>query len=341
MIGLHLLTLLVMPVLQGTQVECDDLIFDSKVLVGNPLKDPTKRHLAVFRPKGTRGKVLPLAVYLPGFGGSSEDALAHRETWVKIVESLHEAGKDLVLAIVDGRNRYGCSQYVNSPSSGRYLDYICDELSPFVATQENCGKTFKDRLVVGHSSGGFGALRLGMARKRLFSGVVALSPDSYFDVTHKPFTLDAAIKNVGISTIRSVSAPSFAPIKPLGGDVGYVLALCADYAGNKDGTFNWMYDAKGNYRTDTYEQWRNADPAVIAERSRKPFNTDQRVYVEGAAQDDFKANIGAQKVADNLKGKGLTFTTYFPPGHHSDHLEERVVRGISWVLGAPLHDINP
>ncbi len=330
-----------MALMPDVQVECDDLVFDSKVLADNPLKDPTKRHVAVFRPAGTREISLPLVIYLPGFGGSSDDALAHQTGWANIVKSLHEVGKDVVFAVVDGRNRYVCSQYVNSPSSGRYLDYICDELTPFIQKKENCGRGIQNRLVVGHSSGGFGALRLGMARKKLFGGVVALSPDSYFDVTHKPFTVDPAVAKIGLDKIMATASPTFAPIEPLGGDVGYALALCADYAGNKDGSFNWLYDAKGHYRPETYEQWRDADPAVIAERSRKPFDPVQRVYVEGAAQDDFKANLGAQKVADELKGKGVTFTTYFPPGHHSDHLQERVVRGISWVLWAPTHDIAP
>ncbi|MDR3692710.1 MAG: alpha/beta hydrolase [Fimbriimonas sp.] len=338
MVGCLLASLLFSSAYRVT-VECNDLLFDSKVLIGNPLKDPTRRHIAVFRPSGTRGKQLPLIVYLPGFGGSSEDALTNKGMWQGVVSGLHDAGCDVVFAVVDGRNRYVCSQYVNSGGSGRYLDYICDELAPYLEKAETCGRGFRDRLVVGHSSGGFGALRLGMARQRLFGGVVALSPDSYFDVTHKPFTVDAAVVNVGLAKIQAVSAPGFAPIEPLGGDVGYALALCADYAGNKDGTFNWLYDAQGHYRPEVYEQWRNNDPAVLAERSAHPFAKDQRVYLEGAAQDDFKANIGAQKVADGLKGKGVTFTTYFPPGHHSDHLAERIVRGISWVLGAPIKEV--
>lgn len=324
---------------QAPTIECDDLVFDSRVLRNNPLKDPTRRHIAVFRPAGTRSKSLPLVVYLPGFGGSSDDALAHRAGWERIVSRLHENGCDVVFAVVDGRNRYVCSQYVNSPSSGRYMDHICDELTPYLERTEHCGKSFKDRLVVGHSSGGFGALRIGMSRKREFGGVVALSPDSYFDVTHKPIATDPALAKIPLDKIRAVMAPTFAPLDTVSAAT-YPLALCADYAGNPDGTFNWLYDAQGRFRPEVYEQWRNADPAVIAERSSRPFDPAQRVYLEGAAQDDFKANIGAQKVADNLKGKGVTFTTYFPPGHHSDHLEERIVRGISWVLGAPTQDIQ-
>ncbi len=231
---------------QAPAVECDDLVFDSRVLKNNPLQDPTRRHMAVFRPADTRSKTLPLVVYLPGFGGSSDDALSHRGMWARIVSRLHDNGCDVVFAIVDGRNRYVCSQYVNSTSSGRYLDYICDELTPYVEHAENCGRSAKARLIVGHSSGGFGALRIGMARKRLFGGVVALSPDSYFDVSHKPIAMDPSLAKVGLDKIHAVSAPTFAPVGSVDGAV-YALALCADYAGNPDGTFNWLYDSSHTF----------------------------------------------------------------------------------------------
>jgi len=318
---------------------CHDLVFDSKVLVGNPLNDPIKRHIAVFRPAGTEEKRLPLVLYLPGFGGSSDEALAQRGMWNEMVSDLHSKGADVVIAIVDGRNRFGCSQYINSGGSGRYLDYLCDEVVPFVEKNENCGGSLKGRIVIGHSSGGFGALRLGMARQSLFGGVAGLSPDSYFDVTHKGFTLEPAAAKVTPDQVRKLMAPTFASPSSVG-DAGYALALCADYAGNKDGTFEWLYDAQGHYRPEVYERWRDQDPAVIASRSKHPFSGKQRVYVEGAAQDDFKANQGAAKVAEELKGKGIVFTTYFPPGHHSDHLKERIVRGISWCLGRPLEEIK-
>ena len=155
-----------------------DLVLDSHVLVGNPLQDPIRRHIAIFRPAGTDSRELPLILYLPGFGGSSDDAMTNSHPWEDIVSDLRHKGVEVVLAIVDGRNRFGCSQYINSAGSGRYLDYLCDEVLPFVEKSERCGKKATDRLVVGHSSGGFGALRLGMARTRLFGGVAALSPDS-------------------------------------------------------------------------------------------------------------------------------------------------------------------
>jgi S-formylglutathione hydrolase FrmB len=317
-----------------------DLILDSKILAGNPLKDSTLRHVAVFRPAGTEGKKLPVVLYLPGFGGSSVDALAHPEMWSGIVSDLAAKGVPVVFAVADGTNHFVCSQYVNSPGSGRYLDYLCDEVLPLVQRKEHCGFSLRDRLVVGHSSGGFGALHLGMARQRLFGGVVALSPDSYFDVTHAPFTRDEVVAKVPLEQIKAIEPPTLGPYQQLGGDVGYVLALCADYAGNSDGTFSWMYDEQGRYRDDVYQRWRDQDPAVMAERLAVPFAPSQRVYLDGAAQDDFKANIGAVKVAEEIGKKGVTFTAYYPPGHHSDHLRERIVRGVSWVRGVPVEEIK-
>jgi S-formylglutathione hydrolase FrmB len=322
------------------KVTIHDLTCESAVLRGNPMKDPTLRHVAVFRPAGTEGRRLPLVLYLPGFGGSSDDALANPHPWTEIVAYLHAQGVDVVFAIVDGRNRFGCSQYVNSPASGKYLDYLCDEVVPQVCRREGCGATFRDRLVVGHSSGGFGALRLGMARQNLFSGVVALSPDAYFEVTQLPDTHTDQVAKVPFEKIEELQPPTLASPAGLGGDVVYALALCADYVGNSDGTFDWFYDKAGHYRQDVYQRALTADPVQVAMHSSRPFSHAQRVYLDGAAQDDFKANLGAQRVGEVLAKKGVDYTTYYPPGHHSDHLRERIVRGIDWIFKKPLESIS-
>jgi S-formylglutathione hydrolase FrmB len=260
--------------------------------------------------------------------------------WLKLVDDLMGKGEQAVLAVVDGTDRFGCSQYVNSAATGRYLDYICDEVVPTIEKSEYCGGSAKLRIVAGHSSGGFGALRLGMARQKMFGGVVALSPDSYFDVTHKPFTTEPAVSAIKISQVEAVGKPPFeAKADSLGDDGSYVFNLCADYASNQDGSIPWIYDSKGSYREGIYDRWLEADPAVRAGRGH-PFARNQRVYLDGAAQDDFKANLGAAKVAENLKGKVDNMTLYFPPGHHSDHLEERLLRGIGWIFGAPTFDIK-
>jgi enterochelin esterase family protein len=320
-----------------------NLKLSSKILVGNALKDPVDRSVAVFQ-NSTHSKGKPLlVVYLPGFGGSSDDALGQPQPWQALVDNLSKAGVDAVIAVVDGRNRYGCSQYINSASSGRYMDYICREIVPLVEKQTGAGGAARRRIVAGHSSGGFGALRLGMARQKLFGGVVALSPDSYFDVTHKPFTLSDDTKKANFQDVQRMGPPDFYPTDELRGDASYCLALCADYAPKRDdsGQFEWLYDAKEHYRPEVYKRWLDNDPAVISHRLPHPFGKDQSVYLDGAAQDDFQANVGAQKVYDEISRKQIKCVVEFPPGHHSDHVMERIENGIRWLSGLSLNPIQP
>ena len=49
------------------------LTITSATLRGNPLGDPVTRRVAIFKPDAV--KDAPLVVYLPGWGGSSEDAI--------------------------------------------------------------------------------------------------------------------------------------------------------------------------------------------------------------------------------------------------------------------------
>lgn len=90
----------------------------------------------------------------------------------------------MILVGIDGRTHWDCSQYVNSAATGRYMDYIVDEIVPYVEHRFRVGGSKHKRIIGGHSSGGFGALRVGISRPDVFSQVIALSPDSDFNVSH-------------------------------------------------------------------------------------------------------------------------------------------------------------
>src|SRR3954453_23748524 len=79
-------------------------------LRGNPLGDPTARRVAVFAPKGVAPDLpLPLVIYLPGWGGSSEDVIAAGETaWcARVIDEMARRELPGRIAVVDGGSRYG------------------------------------------------------------------------------------------------------------------------------------------------------------------------------------------------------------------------------------------
>lgn len=329
---------------RGEATRLDVLSFTSRALKNNPLGDPVTRRIAVFVPAQiTNHTALPVVYYLPGFGGSSESVLKNPADWHQAADQLARDITPMLLVVLDGRDRWGGSQYLNSPAQGNYADYVYDEIVPFVESHYSVLPGASNRIIAGHSSGGFGALRLGMMKPGLFGAVVALSPDSDFNTSHLPLVLLPGVTNVPLGKIEAfMKAPAGSPL-PTDGDLVYALALSAAYAPTgpaHPGEFQWLFDAAGHWRPEVWNQWLANDPLTLVTRNRHAFAPTQKIYLEGAAHDDYQANIGARKIYEVLAARHALCAFYEPPGHHNDHVLDRLQRGLAWVFNRPLRDIH-
>jgi enterochelin esterase family protein len=317
--------------------QLDVLDIPGVTLKDNPLGDPTARHVAVFKPDGSKDTApMPLVVYLPGWGGSSEDAIAQgKNAWFNtVVDQVDKAGVPVRIAVVDARSRYGGSQYLNSTATGAYADYITEEILPAVTARYSTPFVGASPVIAGHSSGGYGALLLAIRQHAKFSSVVALSPDSNFDATHRSLVDQPSVHAVKKADLDAAMAPAKDAHLPADGTARLVMGLCANYAPTADqpGHFDWLYDDQGQWRDDVWKRWIDLDPLLIVRRNEDAFIPAQRIYLDGAEQDEFRANIGARKIFQELKSRASDVQFYQPPGHHSDHLPERLTRGLLWVF---------
>jgi hypothetical protein len=164
--------------------------------------------------------------------------------------------------------------------------------------------------------------------------VVALSPDSDFEVTHKPIVTQPQVRAVTAAELERAMAPAGSARLPSDGLVRMVLGICANYApiAGKPGRFEWLYDKDGNFRADAWQRWLDVDPLHVVRKRADAFAPAQRVYLDGAEHDEFGANIGARKIYDVLRERKSPATFHESPGHHSDRLAERLVRGLRWVF---------
>ena len=242
---------------------------------------------------------------------------------------------------MDGKTRWGGSQYLNSAAQGGYADYVCDEIVTMVEKKFPALRTGVCRIIAGHSSGGFGALRLGMARQKLFDGVLAMSPDSDFPTSHLPLVKIAAVTNLPLADVKKIAAGKM-PM-PKNGDLTYALGLSAAYAPRgwlHRGEFDWLYDARGNFREAVWQRWLDNDPLTLAQKNPHAFSPKQSVYLEGPAQDEYSANIGARNFFAALQMRPGRCTFYEPPGHHSDRVRERLQRGLAWIFERPVAELR-
>jgi len=99
-------------------------------------------------------------------------------------------------------------------------------------------------------------------------------------------------------------------------------------------------NAQGKLRADVLATLAGQRPADGRAQKSQRVQPGQRIYLEGAAQDQFFANIGARKIYEVLKSRPSRCTFYEPPGRHADHVRERLQRGLQWVFDQPLTDIK-
>src|ERR671921_472417 len=114
--------------------------FESEVLRGNPLGDPHVRPLLVYLPPGydddPERRYAPIFV-IQGLTGQVEmwrNRAAFRRNFPELADELFAAGEapPCIVVWVDAWTSLGGSQFVDSPATGRYHTYLCDEVVPWV-----------------------------------------------------------------------------------------------------------------------------------------------------------------------------------------------------------------
>src|SRR5664279_2834007 len=163
----------------------------STVLAGNPLGDPTERDLYVYVPPGydtsKRYPALLAIVGYTGTGGGVFNVDTLLEPLDAKLDRLIAAGTcpPAIIAAPDCFTRVGGNQYINSAGTGRYEDYLCDEVIPFVDGQY---RTIPSGGwgVFGKSSGGYGSIVLGMRRPDVFAAIADHSGDACFELVYIP-----------------------------------------------------------------------------------------------------------------------------------------------------------
>ena len=162
----------------------------SRLLQGNPLGDPGERDVYLYLPPTSAaepGAPLPALLVLVGFTGTAATHFNVDPLQENLEEKLDRligsgACPPVVVAVPDCFTRVGGSQYLNSSALGRYEDFLVDEVMPFVSGQTKIGRWG----VLGKSSGGFGALSLGLRRTDRFAALAAHSGDAGFELCYLP-----------------------------------------------------------------------------------------------------------------------------------------------------------
>jgi S-formylglutathione hydrolase FrmB len=310
----------------------DRLVVHSDLLEGNPLGDPAVRPLYVYRPPGAAGP-LPSIYMLQGFGGRLEEWLAPAAsgpTTIEQLDAMFSAGESPALIVfVDCSTSWGGSQFLNSTGTGRYLDYLCDEVVPFVDAQYPTLSAREHRGVSGKSSGGYGALAISMLRPGLFGALASHAGDALFECCYQPiFPIAARLLRTQFGgSWEAFEARAKAPdfdwrqCAALFAAYGTACAYSPDPA--RPGRALIPFDSVGRPVDEVWSRWLARDPVRMADGHAEALAGMRAIHLGAGLEDDFFLDLGAAALSDELTRLGIAHTLELFAGDH-DAVDERI-----------------
>jgi S-formylglutathione hydrolase FrmB len=299
----------------------DRTTFTSEVLRGNVLGDPHERPLWIYLPPGYDGRTAvryPTIYVTQGYTGRVpmwDNRTPYRRTFLEAADDVFASGKapHCVLVFVDGWTRYGGSQLVDSPGTGRYHTYFCDEIVPWVDAHYRTLPDPRSRAVTGKSSGGFTAMVTAMLRPDLFGALATHAGDALYELCYFPEFGKAAryLRGHGHDITAwwadfDAQAASRSFAAEADGTLLMMLGLSACYSATDDGTPELPFDPRsGQPRTEQWQRWLDWDPVRMIDRHADALRSQQAIWIDAGTRDEWFLDLGAEAFRAGLKRIGV------------------------------------
>jgi len=281
----------------------DEHEIDSAALAGNPLGDPSRRPLWVYVPPDAGDEPMPAIYLIQGMTGQIDmwrNRSAFRPTLLELVDDLRAPAR---VVFVDAWTSLGGSQFLNSPATGNYHTYLCDEVVPFIDARYPTSA----RGIAGKSSGGYGAMVTPMLRPDLFQGLATHAGDALFEVCYLPeFSESArALRDHYNGSFEAFwadfrSRPAFT--KPADPVLLNTYAMAACYSAGE-----LPFDtATAELKPDVWARWLAWDPVRMVDAHADALRGLRAIYIDAGTRDEYFLDLGAEAFRRALERIGIT-----------------------------------
>jgi S-formylglutathione hydrolase FrmB len=298
----------------------DELEIESELLRDNPLGDPHVRPLWVYLPPAYDAEPerrFPSIYLIQGMTGQVDmwwNRSAFRPNMPERIDKLfgEEDCPPALVVFVDCWTSYGGSQFIDSPGTGRYGEYLCEEVVSFVDSRYRTLAEPAHRGITGKSSGGYGAMVLPMLRPDVFGGLGTHAGDALFELCYLPEFRDTA------RALRDDYDGSYdrfwedfrsRPALTKRSDLYLVntYAMSACYSANEDGSVELPFDTStGMLRDDVWQRWLAWDPVRMARRHADALRSQRAIYIDAGKRDEWFLDLGAEAFRQELEALGIT-----------------------------------
>jgi S-formylglutathione hydrolase FrmB len=296
----------------------EEHVITSDLLRGNPLGDPHQRPLWVYLPPGygdDPDRRYPAVYVIQGYAGHVamwHNRAPYRQPFPETADAVFARGEapPALVVYVDAWTAYGGSQFVDSPGTGRYHSYLCDEVVPWVDARYRTLPEPAHRAITGKSSGGFGAMITPMLRPDLFGALATHAGDALYELLYIPEFGKAArlLRDYDgdiwrwwddfrsrVSFTKQADMPLLA-----------LLGVAACFSAHEDGTVELPFDPRtGAVRSAVWAQWLDWDPVRMAPRYATALRSLRAIWIDAGTRDDFFLDLGAEAFRNALREVGV------------------------------------
>jgi len=321
------------------------LVIDSQVLRDNPLGDPSRRPLYVYLSPGLKDGRYASVYVIQGMTGQVDMWLNRTAFEPNMIERLDDTFASpgcppAVVVLVDAWTSCGGSQFINSAATGRYMDYLCDEVVPFIDERFPTAPSRDHRGLSGKSSGGYGAMVVPMLRPDVFSGLASHAGDALFEACYLPeFPLTTRILRDRFGSsyeafwehfreAESLEPKLHAPLNT------YAMAACYSPDEDRPGEVVLPFDIGcGKIIDEVWARWLAWDPVRMAPQHLDALESMRHIYLDAGRSDEYYLDLGAQALSKELAAHGIEHTLELFEGTHGG-LQYRYPGAIAALVAA-------
>ena len=229
---------------------------------------------------------------------------------------------------------------MDSPGTGRYHSYLCDEIVPFLDAHYRTLPDAAHRAIMGKSSGGFGAMITPMLRPDLFGALATHAGDALYEYSYLP-AFSAAVRH-----LRRYDGDIWRWWEDFSSRVAFtkeedislleVLGVAACFSAQPDGTVDLPFDpVTGVLRPAIWQRWLDWDPVRMVSAHAEALRGLRGIWIDAGTRDEYHLDVGAEAFRAALRDVGiadeLVHFELFDAGHGS--IEYRYPMSLAWLCG--------